>query len=158
MAKFSYYSKGTKMPPKVFTELDTEICFVSQDECKTSSLSYQFARYGMDSLTARLEDMRSKFGYADCTGKDFMTLQNKYVQSLEYFKALPSEVRRKYRDNPEVFYESIVNEPEEAYKAGFISDELYSQYKADREALDLTQSNTTDNFVSPQDEGDNVSS
>lgn len=120
MKFYTFYNR----PPKVVTDLDTETCFVSQSEVKTSGLKYQLERFGMNSLEARMEQMRSKFGYADCTkNNDFATLQNTYRSSVEYFEALPSEVRRKYNDRPEEFYSSIESNPQTAYEAGFISKE-----------------------------------
>lgn len=124
MAKFQFYDFYNKRPPKVSTVLDTDTVFVSQSEVKTSGLAYQLERFGMNTLEARMEQMRSKFGYADCTkNNDFATIQNLYRQSVDYFSALPSDVRRKYQDDPTVFYENIQKNPQTAFEAGFISKE-----------------------------------
>lgn len=123
-----YYNVYDKKPPKVFTKLDTETCLVSQSEIVTSSLQYQLHRYGMDSLSARLEQMRDKFGYADCTvNNDFATLQNRYRQSVDYFEALPSEIRAKYHHRPEEFYDDIQKDPKVAYEHNFISKEKFDE-------------------------------
>lgn len=143
MAKFVFNDFYNRRPKSVCTKLDTDTVFVSQSEVKTSGLAYQLARYGMNTLEARMEQMRSKFGYADCTkNNNFADIQNRYVQSVEYFNALPSEVRRKYHDRPEDFYNSIEKDPELAYKTGFISEE---QYKSMVETIPVQNSGINEN-------------
>lgn len=130
MSKINFYSYYNR-PPKVNFVPDLETCFVSQSEVETAGLKYQLHRFGMDSVLQRMEDMRSKFGYADCTKiSSFVQAQNDYVKGREYFEALPSEIRRKYNDLPENFYEDIAKNPDTAYENGFISEEYYKAVKA----------------------------
>lgn len=122
-----FYNLYDKKPPRCFTKLDTETCLVSQSEVQTSSLQYQLSRYGMDTLSARLEQMRDKFGFADCcNNNNFATIQNQYRRSVEYFENLPSEIRRKYNDLPENFYDDISKNPKVALEHNFISEEQFN--------------------------------
>lgn len=126
MAKIEFKDAFNNRPKPVYFTPDTETVFVSQSEVKTSGLKYQLSQYGFDSLAQKMENLRDKFGYADCTHcNDFMTLQNKYVQGVEYFNNLPSEVRRQYHDIPAEFYMDIERNPQLAYEHGFISEEFY---------------------------------
>lgn len=128
MAKRKFYDFYNEKPPKHHFKPDTETVFVDQSEVTTSGLKYQLSQYGFDSLAQRMEDMRSKFGYADCTQiSDFRESMTKYSQGVEYFNALPSEVRRQYNDRPELFFDDCVKNPETAYKAGFISEDYFKE-------------------------------
>lgn len=139
MSKCKFYDCYDNPPPKVYTDLDTSEVFVSQSEVKVSGLAYQLKQYGMDTLSAQMETLRSKFGYADCRHiNDFATLQNKYVEAVDYFNALPSDIRRQYQDRPELFYEDVQKNPDTAFKGGFISEEFYKQLN---EKLKNTSSN-----------------
>lgn len=131
MSKSKFYDFYNNKPPKNHFTPNTERVFVSQSEIETSGLKYQLQHFGFDSLAQRMEDLRSKFGYADCTKiSDFRESMNKYAQGVEYFNALPSEVRRQYSDRAELFYDDIAKNPDTAYKAGFISEEYYKEIKS----------------------------
>lgn len=118
---FTHYNR----PPVVKTVLDTDTVFVSQADADTVSLSYQLQRYGMDGLQARMEAMRDKFGYADCTKTGtFAELQNRVRKGVEYFEALPSEVRAKFGHRPEAFYEFLETNTEEAVKQGYLPKDV----------------------------------
>ena len=115
-----FYDYYNNRPPKVNTVLTDDTCFVSQSECQNSSLKYVLDRFGMNTLTARMEEMRGKFGYADCTvSNDFAILQNRYVQAKNYFENLPSNVRRQFHDNPLEFYNNLAQNPKKALDDGF---------------------------------------
>ncbi len=145
MKFYSYYQK----PPKVETVLDYETTFVSQAEADTCSLSYQLNRFGMDGLQARMEAMRDKFGYADCTvSNSFADIQNRVRQGIEYFEALPSEVRRKYNDNPEEFYDYLNKNPQKAVEDGFFDPATFVAPKTTPLDDVNTNQNTTDDTVS----------
>lgn len=144
MSKKKFYGFYDDLP-KVYFEPDTKTTFVSQSEVQTSGLQYQLKQYGFDSLAQRMETMRAKFGYADCTQiSDFAGLQNKYVNAVEYFNNLPSEVRRQYNDTPALFYDDIQKNPHTAFKAGFISEDFYNDLK-----VKYNMENSINNEVNP---------
>lgn len=131
---FTHYNR----PPSVSTVLDTDTVFVSQADADTVSLSYQLQRYGMDGLQARMEAMRDKFGYADCTKTGtFAELQNRVRKGVEYFEALPSEVRAKFGHRPEAFYEFIESNKEEAVKQGYLPESVLPK----RDVVDVAVDN-----------------
>ncbi len=139
MSKISFFTHYNR-PPAQDTVLDYETCNVSQADIDVSSLAYQLDRYGMEGLQARMEAMRDKFGYADTTKfGNFADLQNRVRKGVEYFEALPSEVRAKFGHRPELFYEYLENNKDEAIKAGYI--------KADIKVDDDVVNNTLDNNI-----------
>lgn len=114
---FTHYNR----PPSVSTHLDVDTCFVSQSEADMCCLHNQLRRYGEDGLAAKMQALQDKFGYADCTKiGTFADIQNKYRRGVEYFEALPSEVRARFQHRPDVFYDFIENNKEQAEKEGFI--------------------------------------
>lgn len=137
MSKISFFTHYNR-PPAFDTVLDYVTTNVSQADVDISKLSYQLDRYGMDGLQARMEAMRDKFGYADCTKYgNFADLQNRVRKGVEYFEALPSEVRAKFGHRPENFYEYLENNRDEAIKQGFIKSDV----KVDNSVVDTTIDN-----------------
>lgn len=154
MSKVKFYDFYNNRPPKNHFKPDTETVFVSQSEIETSGLKYQLSMYGFDSLAQRMEDMRSKFGYADCTKiSDFRESMNKYSQGVEYFNALPSEIRRKYNDRPELFYDECFKNPDTAYEAGFISEDYYKEIKSknNSDSIEVTSSPKEESSSQPSE-------
>lgn len=136
---FTHYNR----PPAVDTVLDYETSTVSQADVDISRLSYQLDRYGMDGLQARMEAMRDKFGYADTTKYgDFADLQNRVRKGVEYFEALPSEIRAKFGHRPENFYDYLEKNKDEAIKQGFI--------KSDVKVYDTVLDSTVDTNISQE--------
>lgn len=114
---FTHYNR----PPSVFAELDFTTCFVSQSEADMCCLQNQLRRYGQDGLEAKMQALQDKFGYADCTKVGtFAEIQNKYRKGVEYFEALPSSVRERFRHRADIFYDFIENNQEQAIKEGFV--------------------------------------
>lgn len=137
MSKISFFTHYNR-PPSVLTELDYETCNVSQADVDISKLSYQLDRYGMEGLQARMEAMRDKFGYADTTKfGNFADLQNRVRKGVEYFEALPSEVRAKFGHRPELFYDYLEKNKDEAIKEGYIKSDI----KVDSGVVDSTIDN-----------------
>lgn len=122
---YSIYDRN----PSVVTVLDYKTKFVDQSEADTVGLHYQLQRYGMDSLLARFEAMKDKFGYADTRViPDFATLQNRLAKGIEYFNNLPSEIRAKFGHKAENFYEFVETNPQEAVKQGYISTPFAEEF------------------------------
>lgn len=114
---YTHYNR----PPSFNTTLDIDTCFVSQSEADMCCLQNQLRRYGEDGLAAKMQALQDKFGYADCTKVGtFADVQNKYRRGVEYFEALPSEVRARFQHRPDVFYDYIEKNQEQASKEGFV--------------------------------------
>lgn len=140
MSKQTFYTFFNR-PPRVVTELDYDTCHVSQSEADMCSLAAQLQRFGEDGLLAKMQALQDKFGYADCTKiGTFADIQNKYRRGVEYFEALPSEVRAKFGHRPEAFYDYIQNNQEQAIKDGYIKAPDFS----DVDVPDLSTSVDTD--------------
>lgn len=112
------------------TVLDYETKLVQQSEADVVGLKYQLERYGMNTLMAKFETMKSKFGYADCRHiPDFEELQNRVIAGTEYFNNLPSEIRREFKDKPAAFYDYLEKNPVEAVKKGYINNDTAEYIK-----------------------------
>lgn len=123
-----FYDYYNNRPPKCNTVLKDDTTFVSQSEVECTSLKYMLDRFGMNTLSARMEQMRDKFGYADCTvNNNFADIQNRYIDAVNYFNDLPAQVRRRYKDRAELFYDDLDKNPQTAYEAGFISKEKFEE-------------------------------
>ena len=132
---------GYNRPPQQKTVLDYDTVHVSQSEAKVASLQYQLERFGMSGLQAQMEQMREKFGYADCTKvPSFAEAQQQLAKATQYFEALPSKVRQAFGHRPEAFYDFIEKNPEEARKQGFITPTAKQQQAID-EGLDIQKTN-----------------
>lgn len=121
----SFYNFYGNCPPPSTTVLDEETKFVDQSEADRAGLKYQLERFGMDSLLQQFEKTKAEFGYADTRlVSDFAGLAQKYAEANEYFMALPSGIRKQFNHNPIDFYEYIEQEPNSAFKRGFISQDV----------------------------------
>lgn len=126
-----FYTAYNKPKQQFSDNLDYETKLVQQSEADVVGLKYQLERYGMNSLMAKFETMKSKFGYADCRHiPDFEELQNRVVAGTEYFNHLPSEIRRQFNDKPACFYEYLEKNPVEAVKNGYINNETADYIKS----------------------------
>ena len=120
MEFFTFYNR----PAPVTCVPDTETKFVDQSEADRASLKYQLERFGMDSLQQQLQKTMSQFGYADTRlTKSYSDLASIYAEANSYFSNLPSRVRAKFGHDPVQFYQYIEQQPEKAWKDGFISKE-----------------------------------
>lgn len=123
MKFFTYYNE----PKKVCTVPDNDTVFVSQSEAIRSSLKYQLETFGMDTLSAKLKETQSKFGFADTRfSKSFGDLCEHYARANEYFQQMPAKVRANFGHDPIKFYDFIEKNPSESFKSGFISKDLAS--------------------------------
>lgn len=143
MVKNSFYTQFNR-PLSVTTKLDTDTVFVSQSEADMCCLQNQLRRYGEDGLLAKMQALQDKFGYADCTKiGTFADIQNKYRRGVEYFEALPSEVRARFNHRPEEFYDFVEKNREQAIKDGFV------QAPVDKEAVDKVTDISLSQGVNP---------
>lgn len=159
MSKPVFYDFYFKKPPAVNHDNDNDTVLVSQSEVKTSGLAYQLKHYGMDSLSARMEEVRSKFGYADTTNcGDFTDIQNKYVSAVQYFESLPSEIRRKFADRPDVFYDNIFKDVELSKELGIIPKDFIDKSVSSSDNVELNPVNADTSLANqPKDDTASVS-
>lgn len=121
MKFFTYYNE----PKKVSTVPDNDTVFVSQSEAIRASLKYQLETFGMDTLSAKLKETQSKFGYADTRfSKSFGDLCEQYARANDYFQQMPSQIRAKFGHDPIKFYDFIEKDPKSSFESGFISKDL----------------------------------
>lgn len=126
----SFFTAYKKPKQKFSDNLDYDTKFVQQSEADVSGLKYQLERYGMNTVLAKFESMKSKFGYADCRHiPDFEELQNRVIAGTEYFNNLPSEIRRKFNDKPACFYDYLEKHPVESVKEGYINNDTAEYIK-----------------------------
>lgn len=130
------------------TKIDNETVFVDQSEAERASLKFQLERFGMNTLLSKLKETQSQFGYADTRfSKSFGDLAQRYAEANQYFQALPAQIRAEYGHSAIKFYESIENDPKQAFDRGFISKDLaktFGVYKDDIQPISNDLSKKTD--------------
>lgn len=97
--------------------------FTEQSHLHECDVNKIIAKYDRNGLITHISKIEGKYG--DVTGADFQSAQNLVINAQYMFDQLPSEIRKRFDNNPGRLLAFMENEAnrEEALKLGLISPE-----------------------------------
>ena len=99
------------------------IYFTQQNHKKETDVNEIIKKYDKTGLIVHINKIEARYG--DVTGLDFKAAQDLVTNSLQMFKELPPEIRKRFNNSPMELYEFMENEGnrDEAIELGLIKAE-----------------------------------
>ena len=99
--------------------------FTEQSHKKQCDVNEIIKKYDKTGLITHVQRFEAKFG--DFTGMDFQNMQNQVIKAQNMFDALPVEIRKRFKNNPQellTFMEDETNRAE-AIELGLIAESTH---------------------------------
>jgi phage internal scaffolding protein len=91
----------------VFTQEDYDNCLVEQSHKENVNINNIIKKHGVELLSkiAALQEIQ----FDDVTGNDFQESMNAILKAKETFEKVPSEIRKKFDNDPAKFLDFVYN-------------------------------------------------